>query len=76
MWGEVFNACCPDHPTKQEFYTKAAEISNIPLPGFTNGSGNFKIVNSDKLIGQLGYTFEYPTPMNYLKELEAWDPRI
>jgi nucleoside-diphosphate-sugar epimerase len=76
VWGEVFNACCPEHPTKQEYYTKAAEISNVPLPGFTNGTGNFKIVNSDKLIRQLGYTFEYPTPMDYLKELEEWHPHI
>jgi nucleoside-diphosphate-sugar epimerase len=76
VWGEVFNACCPDHPTKLEYYTKASEISNIPLPGFTNGTGNYKIVNSDKLISQLGYTFEYPTPMNYLKELEEWHPHI
>ncbi len=75
-WGEVFNACCPDHPTKHEFYTKAAQIRKISPPEFTNGAGNFKIVNSDKLIGQLSYRFEYPNLMNYLNELEEWTYRI
>ncbi len=75
-WGEVFNACCPDHPTKLEFYTKAAQIRKVSPPEFTNGTGNYKIVSSDKLIGQLGYTFEYPNLMNYLKELEEWAYRI
>jgi len=75
-WGEVFNACSPQHPTKREFYSKAAQISNLPVPGFTNDTGNYKIVNSEKLIQQLGYNFYYPNPMNYLKELEEWDPRI
>ncbi len=71
-WGEVFNACCPDHPTKLEFYTKAAQIRNVPPPGFSNGTGAYKLVNSDKVLGQLGYCFEYPNLMNYLKELEEW----
>lgn len=75
-WGEVFNACSPDHPTKQEFYTKAAQIRNISPPQFTSGTGEYKIVSSEKLIGQLGYSFEYPNLMNYLKELEEWAYRI
>jgi nucleoside-diphosphate-sugar epimerase len=75
-WGEVFNACCPEHPTKLEFYTRAARIRNVSPPEFTNGTGNYKIVNSDKLISQLGYTFEYPSLMYYLKELEEWAYRI
>jgi nucleoside-diphosphate-sugar epimerase len=75
-WREVFNACCPDHPTKQEFYTKAAKIRNVSPPAFTNDSGNYKIVNCDKLIAQLDYTFEYPNPMDYLKEEEEWIYRI
>lgn len=75
-WGEIYNACSPEHPTKQEFYTKAAQVGNVSPPGFINSAGSFKIVNSDKLIRHLNYTFEYPTLMNYLKELEEWDPHI
>jgi nucleoside-diphosphate-sugar epimerase len=76
IWGEVFNACSPEHPTKKEFYTKAAEVSDLPAPEFTEVQENYKIINSDKLVQRLGYTFKYPSPMVYLKELQEWDYRI
>lgn len=73
---EVFNACCPQHPSKREFYAKAANIINMPVPNFSGAAENYKIVNSDKLISRLGYTFKYASPMDYLKELEEWAYRI
>lgn len=76
IWGEVFNACSPVHPTKKEFYTKAAEVSDLPAPEFTGVQEKYKIINSDKLVQRLGYTFKYPSPMDYLKELQEWDYRI
>lgn len=76
IWGEVFNACSPDHPTKKEFYSRAAEVSDLPAPEFTNVRENYKIINSDKLIKRLRFTFKYPSPMDYLKELQEWDYRI
>jgi nucleoside-diphosphate-sugar epimerase len=76
IWGEVFNACSPVHPTKKEFYTRAAEVSDLPVPGFADIREKFKIINSDKLVQRLDYTFKYPSPMDYLKELQAWDYRI
>ncbi len=76
IWGEVFNACSTGHPTKKDFYSRAAKIGDLPAPGFTNNPENYKIVNSDKLVKRLGYTFEYPDPMDYLKELEEWTYRI
>ncbi len=75
-WGEVFNACCPGHPTKKEFYTKAAEISELPAPEFVNVPEKYKIVNSEKLVQRLGYRFEYPSPMDYLTEWQEWIYRI
>jgi len=76
IWGETFNACSPEHPTKKEFYTKAAQISELPAPGFVDKHEDYKVVNSDKLIGKLGYTFQYPSPMDYLKEWQEWAYRI
>lgn len=76
IWGEVFNACCTGHPAKKDFYTRAAKIGDLPKPGFTDKPENYKIVNSDKLIKKLDYTFVYPNPMDYLKELEEWAYRI
>ena len=76
VWGEVFNACSPHHPSKKEFYLKAAEISDIPPPEFEEGTENYKEVNSDKLINRLGYSFVYHSPMDYLKEWQEWIYRI
>jgi nucleoside-diphosphate-sugar epimerase len=76
IWGEIFNACSPGHPTKKDFYARAAKIGDLPKPMFVDRPENYKIVNSDKLIEKLGYTFNYPNPMDYLKELEEWAYRI
>ena len=69
IWGEVFNACCPIHPTRTEFYIQAAEIFGLAIPQFINSTENYKIVNSDKLQKRLGYTFRYASPMDYLAEI-------
>lgn len=76
IWGEVFNACSPVHPTKKEFYSKAAEVSDLPTPEFADIHEKYKIINSDKLVQRLGYRFKYSSPVDYLKELQAWDYRI
>ncbi|WP_167619814.1 NAD(P)-binding domain-containing protein [Maribellus sediminis] len=76
IWGEIFNAVSPEHPLKEEFYTKAAKISELPVPVFTDEPADFKIVNSDKLIQALDYRFAYNSPMDYLKEVEEWTYRI
>jgi len=76
IWGEVFNACSSGHPVKKDFYTRAAKIGDLPVPDFTNEPEEYKIVSSEKLIDKLKYSFEYPNPMDYLKELEEWAYRI
>ncbi|WP_297089552.1 NAD(P)H-binding protein [uncultured Draconibacterium sp.] len=76
IWGEVFNAVCPEHPGRNEFYARAAKISELPVPVFSKEHGPFKIVNSNKLIQQLQYSFVYNSPMDYLKEVEEWAYRI
>lgn len=76
IWGEVFNVCCTGHPTKKEFYTKAAKVGNLPIPNFVEKHANYKIIDSSKLTKRLEYKYEYPDPMDYLKELEEWIYRI
>lgn len=69
VWSEILNACCPEHPLKKEFYGKAAEISGLSLPGFSDEDGDYKVVDSSKLIQKLGYTFKYMSPVDYLIDL-------
>ena len=76
IWGEVFNAACPEHPSKEDFYGKAASISELPTPKFISEPENYKIVNSEKLIKRLDYRFVYNSPMDYLREVEEWTYRI
>jgi nucleoside-diphosphate-sugar epimerase len=70
-WGETFNACCPVHPTRQEFYERASEVSGIPTPDFSDEKVSFKLVDSSKLIHFLNYEFKYPSPLDYLGVIQS-----
>lgn len=56
-WGEVLNACYPEHPSKKEYYTQTAEKWKIPLPEFKDELGSQKLVLSEKSINDLGYNY-------------------
>ncbi len=61
IYGEIFNAVAPSHPTRKTYYTKMALSFGLPLPEFAaqqNATG--KIISSDKIIETLGYDFEVP----------------
>lgn len=45
-FGYTFNACAPDHPSKQEFYTTAARKSSLTTPTFKDELLNWKLVSS------------------------------
>lgn len=71
VWGETFNACCPAHPTRQDFYERASKVSGIPAPEFSGEKVPFKLVDSSKLIHVLNYEFKYPSPLDYLNLVNA-----
>jgi len=56
------NVVSPEHPTKSEFYTEAAQRLGVENPTFFNGSGQFKVVSSQRLI-DLGYSFRVQNPL-------------
>ncbi len=70
-WGETFNACCPVHPSRQDFYERASEVSGIPAPEFSDEKVPFKLVDSSKLIHVLNYEFKFPSPLDYLNLVNA-----
>ncbi len=57
-WGTTFNAATPDHPTKEDYYTRRTLESNLQPPQFdySNHSAG-KIISSEKLIKELDYHF-------------------
>jgi nucleoside-diphosphate-sugar epimerase len=57
--GEVFNACCDDHPTRREYYTREARKFGLEPPTFSDEpTGPSKTVSSEKLKRALGYRFK------------------
>lgn len=68
-WGEVFNACADEHPTREVFYTQASKALNLEPPQFTpDDSTPYKIVSSEKAKQRLGYTFAYADPIKMTGE--------
>jgi nucleoside-diphosphate-sugar epimerase len=58
VFGEVFNACSNHHPTREENYLSARKILKKEPPVFDDSLLlKYKIINSDKVQKQLGYTF-------------------
>ncbi len=59
-WGEIFNAASPEHPTKEEHYTRKALENNLPRPQFDQKQpSKGKIVESVNLKEKLDYSFKH-----------------
>ena len=66
LWGEVFNACCPEHPTRRIFYQSAARKAGLEIPTFADEPATaFKRVDPSLLIERLDYRFKYPDPLKF-----------
>jgi nucleoside-diphosphate-sugar epimerase len=63
VWGETFNASADTHPSKREFYTRAASLAGVAPPPFEDGDGSFKLIDNGKLKKVLGYRFHHPDLM-------------
>jgi nucleoside-diphosphate-sugar epimerase len=64
LWGETLNACSPEHPSKKEFYEKAALMAGLPVPAISDENYQWKKVDSNKLIRLLNYQFKYQNPID------------
>ncbi|RZJ73219.1 NAD(P)H-binding protein [Flavobacterium sp.] len=61
IWGEVFNAVAPYHPTREEYYSRKAREMELPLPSFTRKNASVgKQVATGKLIRFIKYNFLHP----------------
>ncbi|HRG37440.1 MAG TPA: SDR family oxidoreductase [Bacteroidia bacterium] len=62
-WGDIFNACADNHPSRNLFYTTAAKQLALEIPSFAKDEAKFKIINSDKIKKRLKYSFKFPDPL-------------
>lgn len=54
-WNKTYNVCASNHPTKSEFYTKAAAELGLKIPVSLSGGGDGKWVDNGKLRENLGW---------------------
>jgi len=58
LYGKTFNAVCPHHPSKQEFYTRASINSGLCSPHFTDDLSAWKLVSTSRIPNPLPYNFK------------------
>jgi nucleoside-diphosphate-sugar epimerase len=64
-WGEIFNACMDEHPTRREYYLAAAKALGFEIEQPAAGDTTpYKIVSSEKLKSRLSYRFIYSDPLH------------
>ena len=60
-WGEVFNGCADNHPTKKDYYTEMAVSLGLPKPNYIIAENSAsKVISNEKVKRKLGYQFIYP----------------
>lgn len=67
-WGEIINGCADDHPTREHFYTLAAQSINLPPPTFIPNTNlvTYKLISNLKSKSLLNYHYIYANPKNAL----------
>jgi nucleoside-diphosphate-sugar epimerase len=69
-WGELYNVVAPEHPVRKDIYLSNARDFGWQAPTFLEGhTPDYKLVNGDKVLTELGYTFIYPNPLNFRYDL-------
>ena len=65
-WGRTYNVVSPLHPTREEVFSKNAKMLNVKRPEFSDlTTGNFKIINPDKMMEELGFAYQFPDPLDF-----------
>ena len=58
VFGFLFNACSPDHPSKAAFYREMALKAGLRIPEFIEEQKKWKVVSSVNLAKLLNYDFK------------------
>ena len=67
-WGEIINGCADKHPTREDYYTKAATKIGLEPPTFLKDSNlSFKKVCNKKGKTLLDFKYQFSDPMGILE---------
>ena len=65
----TYHLCAPIHPTRAEYYTKAAAFYDLSIPQFEcSDSDPKRIIMADKICRDLGFAYRYPNPDDMLEK--------
>jgi len=66
-WGDIFNVCADEHPTRKAFYTAQAKKQGFEVPIFSESEAlvSYKEVSNYKVKQVLNYEFLNPDPMMF-----------
>lgn len=65
-WGELFNACASQHPTRRAFYKVAMKQLGDYDPVFSGQTDSVgKVISNEKIKEQLGYSFIYDDLLDF-----------
>ncbi|MEM6431733.1 MAG: SDR family NAD(P)-dependent oxidoreductase [Deinococcota bacterium] len=56
---DVFNVCADSHPTRQDFFTRAAELAGLTPSTFNDDPAPYAVVDNRKLKQVLPYAYKY-----------------
>ena len=65
FWGKIVNGVCEENPSKNEYYTFSAKKLGVEPPVFSDGSGDFKKIDSIILGNELNYDLKYKSPYDF-----------
>lgn len=57
-FGQIYNACAPEHPSRTDFYTHAARKTGLAIPEFIQEKNEWKLVESLNVPKYLDYRFQ------------------
>ncbi|WP_417614560.1 NAD(P)-binding domain-containing protein [Oceanisphaera sp.] len=66
-WPETLNVSAPHHPSRREFYGRAAQLQNLPEPRFSGG-GQGKSIDGSALSRWLGLDYQVTDWFSWLLE--------
>lgn len=63
---DCFNLCCPEHPSKQEFYTAATQSQGLPEPQFAPAQEQTRTVSALYSQSLPGFSYRFLSPVQAL----------
>lgn len=62
-FGEIFNVCADEHPSRKEYYSETCKLLGLEPPEFSEIDEGGKLISNERIKNKLGYEFVYKHPL-------------